>query len=305
MSDTARSPEFLIENILPSNEVHLLGGPSGAGKTTWLFQALSEQWKAGGEILGQRVHPVDYLYVSADRSERGVRRTMMRAGANPDRIPHLSLTAHPSVVDISKLASVAREHNPSVKLIILDGVMRLVPPRKDSSTDGGFAHVSKFLTGLCKLCSDQDLTFILIVHSPKQKEDSRYTNPRERVMGSAAWAAFSETILLIEPFLPVSKDTANARTLICLPRNAPAMFEDLEFNGIGRLVARSEDLDEVLVEQFLKSIADGAEFSTSQFETALEKRMARSTIYVWLKRLEASGRTTKTGRGIYRKNRPA
>jgi AAA domain len=306
MADAAptRSPEFLIENILPSGEVHLLGGPSGAGKTTWLFQILKDQWKPEGKILGHLVHPVPFMYVAADRSKKGVERTMKRAGVTPGSIPFISLVDYPNIASPVDLANAILEQHPDTKLIFIDGVMRLMPTRRDSATDGGFAHVSKFLIALCKLCVEKDLTIVLIVHSPKQKEDSRYTNPRERVMGSAAWAAFTETVILVEPFLPVSRETADCRTMICLPRNSAAIFLDLEFNVDGRLVERSEGLDTILIEQFLGKVTAGGTFTTDQFESALARSMARSTIFMWLKRLESQGTITKISRGVYRRNLP-
>lgn len=297
-------PEFLIDNILPSGEVHLLGGPSGAGKTTWLFQMLAEQWKLGGTILGHTVHPVPFVYISADRSKAGVKRTMARAGVNAASFPFVSLVEHPTVTSIATLAELVARTHPDTKLLIIDGMMRLVPPRKDASTDGGFGHISRFLIGVCKLCQDTDLTIIFIVHSPKQKEDSRYANPRERVMGSTAWAAFSETVILVEPYLPISKDTADCRTLIVLPRNSPAIFQDLVFASNGRLTERSEEIDSVLVDQFLGTVQKGEMFTTAQFERSLEKSMARSTIHLWLKRLEGAGKITKMSRGNWRNNHP-
>jgi KaiC/GvpD/RAD55 family RecA-like ATPase len=299
----ARSPEFLIEEILPSREVHLLGGPSGAGKTTWLFQMLQEQWKEGGTILDHSVHPVPYIYVSADRSKPSVERTMQRAGINPITVPFFSLVNRPEITSVALLANAVLERCPETRLLVIDGVMRLIPPKRDSSTDGGFAHISKFLIELCKACQDKDLTIILIVHSPKQKEDSRYTNPRERVMGSAAWAAYSETIILVEPFMPVSRDTANARTLICLPRNAGAVFQDLEFTANGRLVLRSDEIDAVLVEQFLFKVKPGEVFTTNQILDALSKSMSRTTVFRWLKRLEDASSVIKSAHGIYKRAR--
>lgn len=38
-----RDDEFIIDSILPKYELHLIGGPPGAGKTTWLFQFI-EDW---------------------------------------------------------------------------------------------------------------------------------------------------------------------------------------------------------------------------------------------------------------------
>jgi len=280
-----KSPEFLIQDILPSQEVHLLGGPSGAGKTTWLFQMLHDQWKLGGTILGKAVFPVPYVYISADRSNKGVKRTMFRAGINNEAVAFMSLMNFPDVRTVPQAIDKVLLVKPEAKLFFIDGCMGLIPPRRDNSSDGGFKHISMFLADLCRLCQSKDITMVLIVHSPKQKEDSRYTNPRERVMGSAAWAAFTETVILMEPMQPISKETAHCRTLICLPRNAAASFTDWEFNSRGRLVERSDEVEDTIIGAWLDSLPYPGSFTTDQFFAVMEKSMSRATIYRWLERL--------------------
>src|SRR5690242_1448332 len=76
-------PRSLIDRILPVHEVHILGGPSGAGKTRWLFQMLQE-WKAGNSVLGYASNPVPYAYVSTDRSRESVKRTCEDLGIDPN-----------------------------------------------------------------------------------------------------------------------------------------------------------------------------------------------------------------------------
>ena len=72
--------EFLIDGILPANEVHLLGVSSGSGKTTFTFQVFLAQWQKGEPLFGHQSNPVPYVYVSLDRSRSSVTRTLERLG---------------------------------------------------------------------------------------------------------------------------------------------------------------------------------------------------------------------------------
>src|SRR4030095_5534108 len=63
-------------------------------------------------------------------------------------------------------------------------------------------------------------------------------NPRQRIAGSVAWAAYSETILLLEPIKPENSND-HRRTLWVLPRNAAEFTMDYTFNDKGQLVELS------------------------------------------------------------------
>jgi len=179
----------------------------------------------------------------------------------------------------------------------------LLPASNSKLSDGGFAHVRKFLTHLSHLCEKYDITILGIVHSPKAKEDAQYLRPRDRVMGSSAWAAYTETIILIEP---VHADAPGCRKMTVLPRNAPEETHDLQFNGQGRLVYTADDLDEVFIRLFLDKFPHPREFSTEQFTTALIGKMSQATITRWLKNLHLrDGVIRRVRHGIYTCTMPA
>jgi RecA-family ATPase len=297
-----RSPEYLIEEILPSREVHLIGGPSGGGKTTWLFQVLLD-WQQGKDVLGHRSNPVPWVYISTDRSTNGVERVLQRMHINASDIPYVSTigTDGETIYDAMK-AGLAKV--PGAKLIVIEGMSGLLPSGSRSQNDGGYQLVRRFLGRLNKWCQDNDVTIIGIVHSPKMREDSRYSDPRQRVMGSVAWAAYTETVFLIEPTASGSKETAGLRTLIVLPRNSPTLYLDFQFNANGRLVEVQEDLDDVFVDLFLAKFPPPAEFTTEQFVNALRDKLSRATIFSRLKNL-CGGKILKVRHGVYACVRPA
>ena len=293
MTTTIRSPKYLVDYILPSREVHLIGGPSGSGKSTWVFQTLID-WSEGKHILGYESHPVPWVYVSTDRSVEGVERVFERMKIDPERIPFAStLGAESDQIGAHLDAGLKRV--PNARLFVVEGMSGLVP-ESSRSQNGGYSTVRRFLGRLARLCHEGDITIIGVVHSPKMKEDSRYTNPRQRVMGSVAWAAYTETIFLVEEFKlddPAHKDD---RTLICLPRNAPSQYVNLRFQS-GRLVAWEDELDEVFVEQFL---IKNPEFTRATFYEAMAKYMSDSTAKRRLRDLEDCQRVIRVGHGQYK-----
>ena len=305
MTDTTalavqRSPEYLIDDILPSGEVHLLGGPSGGGKTTWLFQMLMD-WSAGRPIFGKASHPVPYIYISTDRSKRGVKRTLKRMGLREDAIPFVS-TITDDLGNIEAIINLFIEKRPEIRLLVIEGLTGLLPPTTGKGSDGGFTHVRRFLTHLSHLCEKYDITILGIVHSPKAKEDSQYLRARDRVMGSSAWSAYTETIILIEP---VDANAPSVRRLMLLPRNSAEEHYDLQFNAAGRLVPLTDELDDVFVNLFLDKVPPPLEFSTEQFTHALRDNMSQSTITRKLKDLVKEGLVKKVRHGIYSRPLPA
>jgi RecA-family ATPase len=65
----------LIDGILPTNAVHLLGGSPGAGKTRFTFGLIND-WQTGNKFLGHNCSPVPYCFISLDRPRASVEETL-------------------------------------------------------------------------------------------------------------------------------------------------------------------------------------------------------------------------------------
>jgi len=236
---------YIVEVILPSGEVHLLGGPSGAGKTRWLLHNLL-LWEQGEPFLGHRSHPVPWVYVAADRSIASVRDTLTGMGIDPKRIEiikawdqGMSINAILDAITLSK-----------AKLVVWESFGSFIDP------PGQGKQVKEFLARISKFCRQLGITIIGIVESPKMKPYERYENPRQRISGAASWAHFSETVMLVEsdPGSGEDPEATRYRTLYICPRNAPMMRFDLAFDDNGRLLPlEAEDLDDFLSKRKKKS----------------------------------------------------
>lgn len=215
--------EYLVYKILPAYELHLLGGPSGAGKTRLVFQ-IYRQWCQEHRFLEWETNgpPPETMYLAFDRSTASIAETM--ADFPGLKIPWAS--CRNQNINILRLP----ELYPKVKLFIIDGIATQL----ESGKTQDYTRVSEYVRSLGKMCEIHKITIIGLMHSPKTKKNEGYENPRQRLHGSVAWAAFGESVFLFEP--KEAKNPANTeRRLFVCPRNAPECFLDYKFNKQGNL----------------------------------------------------------------------
>ncbi len=127
MSDKMNPDNWIIETLMPTREVHLIGGPSGVGKSTWLFQMLAD-WQKGLPVFGFKSNPGNFIYVSCDRSDQSVGMTMDRV---ENSFPCFSVVNRKMVgKNYRDILNAALLGHKDVKLIIMDGMTSLCPAGK-------------------------------------------------------------------------------------------------------------------------------------------------------------------------------
>jgi hypothetical protein len=208
-------PPYLIDFILPAYEVHLLAGVSDAGKTRWLFHALLE-WEQGHDIFDPihslHSHPVPWVYVAGDRTERAAIRTLQDMGMNPNAIPLIPAfgSSHKPMHRIIEEA-----HKRGAHLIVVEGFQKFIEGA------GQARDVQQFLenmSGYTDPHQNGGCTILGVVESPKLKPNERYDDPRQRVSGVSAWGYYSNTIFLIErnkADLKSGTDSPNRTMFVC------------------------------------------------------------------------------------------
>ncbi len=159
--------EFLVDDLFPTKEVHLIAGPSGGGKTTFLFNMI-RQWQNGQPVLNHASHPKDFYYISLDRSEQLVRNRMEAEGIDPDTIPHLSLRKSSTWEKVLSIVPA------TTKVLFIDGFSRLCPGGKPND----YNTVADFLAKLGDYCVEKDITIIGVVHATKVKEGESFLEPQ-------------------------------------------------------------------------------------------------------------------------------
>jgi len=293
--------DHLIDRIIPKHAVHLVGGPSGSNKTTMLLQLLVQEWSKGRPVFGNTSHPVPWVYISADRPSDSVWETMERIGIPKDSVRIYSVVDHGKVMDIESVIKECLTMTPRPELVVIEGLASLM-----KGSYNNYQHVAKLLTLLTLICTKEQITIIGVVHSTKTKQGEEFLNPRQRVMGSVAWAAYSETILLLEP-LGLEKDsTTNLRRLFVLPRNSKEFSIDFQLDANGRLTAiateKEDDLAEALVLVHTQTMKPNETFSTADFVFQVEQLgYKKRTAEKILTKFTEEGIFTQIGKGRYRK----
>lgn len=233
--------KFLVDVILPYHEVHLLGGPSGAGKTRWLMQQLL-LWELGEDFLGYHSHPAPWVYVAGDRSLESVERTLGGMGIDYRKIN--VIPAWDKNMGLCEIMDSIKHSK--AKLAVWESFGSFV------EEPGRSKQVKAFINRMCGFCRDADTTILGVMESPKMKPYERYENPRQRISGAAGWGHFSETVLLVEPDDPDNIDSVPYRTLTCCPRNGPEQHIPLCFDPMGRLLPMQREQAEDVAKTFKK-----------------------------------------------------
>ena len=292
-----KTRRYLVDSIFKAGKVHLLGGPSGSGKSTWLLETIATEWSKGKPVLGYQSHPAPWVYISADRSTDSVLETMERIGIPESDVRIYSMTDSHSLLDISAAIRKCLELEPKPELVVIEGLASLM-----KGSHNNYQHVARFLQSLGLICVEFNITIIGVVHSTKCKQGEEFLNPRQRVLGSVAWAAYSETMLLLEPVGLEQNGTSPQRRLYVLPRQAKEFTVDMIVDDQGRLrpaPSAEDDLSEALSYAYLQSIKPNGEFTTADFmaHIGIPERSAKRL----LSQLLETGQIQKSSWGRYRK----
>ena len=264
-----------------------------------LYDALSRgPGSPEGLFLGRQTRPVKWAYVSGDRTAGSVHETQDRCGVT---FPVFSLVdadlvgASLTEKIIPRLTNV---YGYRPDFIYIDGFTALCPGGHINS----YSVVAGWLAGLQRYCSRMGVTILGACHTTKTKENERFTNPRQRIAGSVAWAGFSETVIIIEP--PDDTENTRLRVVSLLPRNHMEEHITLSFDDQGRLQLPDKVKH---AESAAKFLLDNLEFGQAGdiievkelMRVAKEKGVGQRTFYRWLKGAVGEGKVVKVRNGEY------
>lgn len=259
--------EFLIDGILPANEIHLLGGSSGSGKTTLVFQTLAD-WQDGLPVFGHKSRPVPYSYLSLDRSRSSVTRTLERLGLDSKLTRVLCQEHFKKAATITEIIDAAHIIHPDSTFFIIEGFQTLAGDKGNS-----YAPVANLLRNSASLCSERRITILGVAHSPKMKVDESFQHSRELILGSVAWGAYSDTIITVQ----LDETTGNIAVRVS-PRNAAAELFNYVFGQRGILTPLDPAKPKETIKLKLEALAPG-------------NTVFRSDILEWAKAFRVSAKT--------------
>jgi hypothetical protein len=211
----------------PLGDISLIGGSSGTGKTTWIFDMLHKQ-KQGYPVLEHRTFRKTFHVLAYDRGQNAFARTMRRLNLLPSDIPTTPLPLAFGIDAVQNIINEIEKMNPLPNIIFIEGLDMLIDDANKKST------VSPFMRHLQEVSAHFHIALICSVGAPKAKRGEDYAAKRDKISGSEAWGRNCETVCVLE-FTEEDDGTTPQRSLTILPRNAPAEKFTLEFQG-GRLV---------------------------------------------------------------------
>lgn len=219
-------PAPMHEGWFPKGEVSLVGGSSGAGKTSWAMPLL-EKIRKGADVFEHTAKPRDYRVLLHDRSKKAMQRTVKALGLSPEAIQRvIRLSSEQQSRPPAEILEAAIEREPGVECWFIEGLdLWITDPNK-------MEVVGPVIDGLQRIATRRDVAVLATVGSLKQRgKDNKYFG-RDALFGSAALARKVETVVLMQ--LHDENDPNSVRRCTVLPRNgrAETLFFEWQADGL-------------------------------------------------------------------------
>ena len=205
----------------PLGDISLVGGASGTGKTTFIFDMLRAQ-KQGSPVLGHATFKRTFLVLAYDRGKNAFARTMRRLNFMESDIPTIALPLAFGTKAVQNIIDEIEKTDPIPQIIFLEGMDMLLDDTNKKSM------VAKFMRELQEVAAHFHIALIGSLGAPKTKRGEGYSAQRDKLSGSEAWGRNCETVMVLE-YAEEEDGTAPDRILTVLPRNAKAEKFNLEF----------------------------------------------------------------------------
>lgn len=231
---------YIIDKVFTGRRVHMLAGPSGVNKTTWLLPTIKD-WSEGKDVMGYKSYPAPYMYISCDRPLDGIGEVLERLGLQDWKICCHSLG---SIREKFKLGSTRKldvkdftELFPRIKVFFIEGIASL---RGSSRNPNDYAENMQYWSEIGHMCEDRDVTIFGVTHCAKAKPGEKYDNPRDQIIGSVGLPASTDTVMIMQ--FDESKDVTNkGRRLFVLPRNVAPFVMRYRLGEKGGLLPVTEE----------------------------------------------------------------
>ncbi len=292
--------KFIIDKILPAGELHLIGGASGIGKTTWLLQWLRD-WSEGKPIFGYDSFPCPFVYVSFDRGVLTLDRTLRRIGMADWDFP---------AYDVSELGLVDYEISdivrrfPTARLFVIEGFQALLPDT--SKGRGQNKEEMLWSVEVRRKILSQGITILGITHSPKMKQGEAYASTRSRFLGSNSLLASTGTLISFD----VPQDSQDAkkasntdeRQILIEGPNFRQITLHYSRNESGKFVPMDEEQQTLSLSIAIENAEAGTVWDLKTLK-AMAGTASESTVYRRLDGWVKDGTLEKPLKGRYKKPR--
>ena len=227
----------------PTASVSVIGGASGAGKTSIMLQLLEAQRK-GESFLG---HPGGKLSVAILYADR-------MGADNDETLERLGLLNTPMHIDVLPLCwdfeMVLHILNHIESLPQIPGVVLVEGGDMLASDANDLQTVAVMIRRFQEIAAHYGIAFVFSVGAPKSTKDGKHVLLRDRIYGSQIWGRMASTIATMS--IPGDDDGTGAnRAMDVLHRNAGAEHFDLHYVN-GKLMPRVIDVEEDPIVMWMK-----------------------------------------------------
>lgn len=296
-ADSASASRFLVHDLFPTNEFHIIYGPARAGKTTLMLQ-IADDWSHSRDVFGLRSYPAPFVFVTATKTRGALNTHMARLGING--FPYFALVNYAKNHEernLSHILAHARHLVPSLRVLFIDGLSAICPKRLSDHSE-----VMQFMLDTVKVCQSQAITIIGTLTTAKAREGQDYTSPLERLLGSGAFSDGSNCKILIDH--PNPRKTSDASRLIYLmPADLPMWEQHAKFSSEGSLKMIERQVFEYALDQWLTEQAPESIITRQQIlDVAADDNLSRATADRWTDNQCELGSLLRTSRGKYKVN---
>lgn len=243
-----QSQEWIVDQIFPAGAMHLIGGPSGVGKTTWLFQMLYE-WEQSLPLFGEYAsHPVPWVYISCDRSIREMEQTLLRMGLQDWRfecyaLEELIYNKAAARCDPPEFARHVLDKFKFAKLVVIEGLQAVMPDHSKARSQ----NKQELLWALEQrlVLARDNRTVIATTHSPKETAGiaaSVSRDDRSKFLGTQGFIGSCSTMISLEKKPDTLQD---ARIVHVMGRNFKDIQLHYSMDRDGRFVLENKGTDAV------------------------------------------------------------
>jgi hypothetical protein len=200
-----RRLQDIISDVLPAQQLHLIAGAPGAGKTAFVFWLLA-QLRDGKKVFGLETRKPAFIgFIASDRTWDSHERWAQTVGYAD--IPKFSVVDDPTLSleklddkKVSKHVEFLRmliqkcnggEDPPRDSLLILDPISLFI-----GGDMNRYLSVFRHMIEISQMCKAQGWTILATAHASKQKgsKDERYVRPQDRILGTAAFLGCAGTV---------------------------------------------------------------------------------------------------------------
>lgn len=304
-----------IPGILPFGGVHLFGGASGIGKTT-VDAPLAVALRDGTPYFGRDTNKVTAVYyLAADRDWRTYA-TKFTAVGFPD-IPHYCLPDDRTEIPKARHGRGQFDlfERCMAKLAPLPGAFVFVDPVAPTFVRGDQNHAWDAATAMHHfrwIAGLYHVTLFCLSNVVKERTDAGFTRARDRISGSGALGAYSDTQWYL-----INGQSPTRRVLGWAPREEAEVEYVVRFNAhthlyeyesgpwdVGLAFGQSDDLDAKGRErELLDCIAYAPEDTPAEdiIEFAAAKEISRRTTFRYLDILTDQMSIVKVAKGRYQR----